>query len=99
MKNLPEPGRYRKIQSKKGLLWQREKGGILLLNPTSGESTLLSGFEAELWDWLSFLSWRQVVELSAAFLQVSSENAEEQIAHVLSGWIRKRWIEFVEEAE
>ena len=62
--------------------------GIVLVCATDQETYTLKGFEATIWSWLNLnYSYRKLVKLLAALLEIPEEDAAKKLQTIFAKWV------------
>jgi hypothetical protein len=69
------------------LKWVRDRIGILVFNGNCQNYAILTGWEADLWDWCSIgLTGNEIIEQTSARLEGDAQEAAECIHLTLEKW-------------
>ena len=68
--------------------WVRDDDITLLVNEQSGQTFVLKGLEAAIWDWLIMhFSYTKITDLLGASLEFSTVQAELYLNTILNQWV------------
>jgi hypothetical protein len=84
--NVP-PDELRLIQND-SIYFVRDRAGILILDPERTSYWLLTGLEADIWDWIVLNQpFEEICHMAALCLEIPERTAKERVFDTLRKWV------------